>query len=149
MISTTLRAGLPPDPFEFLANEIRAGIVLHLDPDSFETHGGKFCGREGYRVQGCHFFLCASHGDGFGLWLPVFTNPGPGRIRVPAKGRRGHPKWLNGEAHIHTRQRWDAPVAAVVQAARDGGELSVPGRRNWADTSWLPPEFGSQARRGA
>lgn len=136
MTSSSFRPGSAPDPFQGLVREIKKGIVLHLDPDVLESCGGVPTGRPECRVRGVHFFVCVRHLDGFGMWMPLFSEPGICRVELPAAGRQGHFKWRTGTSHIHLKQAWSASDLAVVRAAHAGNELSRPGARNWADPVW-------------
>jgi hypothetical protein len=129
------RAGAHPDP---LAADIGPGLVLHLDPDTLEDEGATFTGAPENRVEDFHFFVCVSHWDGAGEWLPLFPRPGTGRIKLPAEGRNGHRKWTEGSSYYHRDQLWSASDAAVKAAAKAGGDLSKPGQLNRLDPALLP-----------
>ena len=134
--------------------EVAPGLVLHLDPDEFEAHTAVYSCAEEARVKGGHFFLCVAADECSGLWLPMFTNAGPGRFSVPVNGRTGHPKWTRGKFHFHRGQVWSGTHAAAVAAADAGGDMSAPGRRNRLSESstravasaltWLSPDEASQ-----
>jgi len=110
--------------------EIDVGLVLHLDPDVLEDEGAVYLCSPDLRVRGGHFFLCIAADDSNGEWIPLYENPGPGRVEVPADGRRGHPKWTCGTCHLHIDQIWQASHTAVARAALAGGDLSQAGARN-------------------
>lgn len=135
-MTVPFRPGCVPDPFDGLAREIKKGIVLHLDPESLRSGGGKSTGLPECSVRGVHFFVCISHAEQSGVWMPLFSEPGNDRVAVPTVGRRGHANWMLGTSHIHLKQAWFASDSAVVEAARAGNELSRPGKRNWADPAW-------------
>jgi len=111
-------------------DEIDLGVVLHLDPDELEACGAAYSCSEEARVTGGHFFLCIGADDSGGLWLPLYTNPGPGRTQLSTSGRMGHRNWTLGTFHYHLGQVWLATHHAVVRAAAAGGDMSAPGRRN-------------------
>jgi hypothetical protein len=112
------------------AHEIRDGIVLRLDPDELESRGGRCAGDPDYRVQGPHFFVCLAADTDAGNWLPLFSEPGPRREPVNKTTKVGPEGWRGCETFFHTEQVWQAPHAAVVEAAIAGGDLSQPDQRN-------------------
>src|SRR6266571_6872739 len=99
-----------------LPKDIRVGIVLHLDPDTLEKEDATYTCDEAAKVQGQHFFLCVKTGGSETEWLPLYTNPGPGRVELASEGRKGHSKWLDGHFHYHPAQIWKATRKAVVAA---------------------------------
>jgi hypothetical protein len=116
-------------------SEIKAGLVLHLDPDVLEVKGGTFTCKPVSRVQDGHFFVCLSTSDGEATtWLPLFSNPGDGREALALTGRTGYPKWTRGTFYWHHDQVWAAPHEAVIAAAKAGGDMSRAGARNFLRT---------------
>ena len=111
-------------------NEIRDGLVLRLDPDELESRGGRCASDPAYRVQGPHFFLCLAANEEGGNWLPLFPDPGPRRDIVDNATKVGPQGWRDSETFFHTEQVWQAPHAAIVEAAIVGGDLSRPDQRN-------------------
>ena len=127
-----------PSPPDLSLADLKAGLVLHLDPDVLESSGGTYgCAAE-QRVQGHHFFLCIEASGQTGRWLPVYSGPGIDRTKLPTRGRSGHPKWLNANAYYHVAQVWSAPCQAVIAAAIAGGDQSTKQKRNTLNTSLLP-----------
>lgn len=113
------------------------GLVLHLDPDTLLDHEATCSSPHPYRVNAPHFFVCVDvRGIDSACWVPLFSNPGPGRRRVPGGGRDGHPKWVDSIVHWHKWQMWCASNTSVRRAAADGWDQSRPGSRNT-----LPAEY--------
>lgn len=112
------------------ANEIRDGIVLRLDPDELESRGARCSSEAAYRVQGVHFFLCVATDGEVGNWVPLFPDPGPRRDILPNDHKIGPAGWRSSETYFHTEQVWQAPNAAVPEAAIAGGDLSEADARN-------------------
>src|ERR1043165_6193614 len=100
--------------------ELNFGLVLHLDPDVLEAHGATYSCDEKHRVKGHHFFVCTGADEETGLWLPLYSNTGIGRIKFPDEGRSGHPKWTEALCYYHPDQVWTAPHGAIVRAAEAG-----------------------------
>lgn len=112
------------------AHEIKDGLVLHLDSDELEASGGRCAENGSVRVQGSHFFVCIAADDRSGNWVPLFSAAGRFRDLVPNGEKSGHPKWCESTTYFHCRQVWQAPHAAVVEAAVAGGDRSPPSLRN-------------------
>ena len=106
------------------ARDIRDGLVLHLDSDELEASGGRCSENGSYRVQGSHFFVCIAADERSGNWVPLFSTAGPYRDLVPNEEKSGHPKWCESTTYFHCRQVWQAPHAAVIDAAVAGGDRS-------------------------
>jgi hypothetical protein len=118
--------------------EIDFGLVLHLDPEELEAQGGTYTCPKEFRVQGRHFFICIGADEESALWLPLYSSPGIGRDMLTSEGRSGHSKWTKATCHYHRGQVWTASHAAVVSAARAGGDMSEPGRRNLLSDEFVP-----------
>lgn len=72
------------------------------------------------------------------MWLPMLSKGGPGRIRISAEGRTGHPWWTGGTFHVHVKQVWTVPHDAGLiakSAAKDG---STPASPNLLSPVYLP-----------
>jgi hypothetical protein len=119
------------------SSEIVPGLVLHLDPDELERSGGSYSCAKPFRVQGGHFFVCLRVSRRTGRWLPLYTNDGPGRIRLIGS-RSGHPKWTGATTYYHTGQVWTADHVAIAVAALAGGDLSSPELRNMLSRADIP-----------
>ena len=100
-----------------LVADICVGMVLHLDPDRLEAEGGTYTCDAAAKVVGQHFFVCLEAGASVTRWLPLYTNPGPGREQLSHAGSSGHPKWINGAHYYHPAQVWVASRQAVANAA--------------------------------
>lgn len=122
-----------------MINEIAPGLVLHLDPDELEKHGGTYACAKHLRVRGGHFFLCLSVQGTAGRWAPMYSDdPRKERLAVSSEGRSGHWKWRDGTFYCHHSQIWLASHMAVELAAKAGGDRSMPGGRNVLDPNRLP-----------
>ncbi|MEM9173902.1 MAG: hypothetical protein AAGC67_01610 [Myxococcota bacterium] len=119
------------------ANEIRDGLVLRLDPDELESRGGRCTGEPAYRVQGPHFFLCLAANEDASNWVPLFPDPGPRRDLLDNANKLGPLGWRGSETFFHTEQVWQAPPAAVVEAAIIGGDLSQADQRNFVNDAGI------------
>ncbi|MBI2724917.1 MAG: hypothetical protein HYX42_01575 [Polaromonas sp.] len=120
-------------------DDIGMELVLLLRPDVLESAGGQYTCQKSFRVKGDHFFLCYEADDEIGNWLPLYSNPGFGRIAVSTQGRRGHPKWVEGVFYYDPKQIWTAKHSAVVAAANAAGDLSRAGNRNTIGEEHFPP----------
>jgi len=58
----------------------------------------------------------------------MFSHPGPGRLRIAASGRKGHPFWTQASFYVHRNQIWTLSFDMLVASAR--ADLSRPGNRN-------------------
>ncbi len=112
------------------AREIKDGLVLHLDSDELEASGGRCAENGSNRVEGSLFFVCIAADEHTGNWVPLFSGAGRFREPVPNAEKSGRPGWCEAITYFHTRQVWQAPHAAVVDAAIAGGDRSEPGERN-------------------
>lgn len=119
-------------------DEIDLGLILHLEPDHLEAGGGSYSCPAHMRVKGPHFFLCTAADEDVAVWLPLYSNPGIGRVELSREGRSGHPKWKNGTFYYHPDQVWGAPHAAAGNAAAAGGDLSAPDSRNFLSEDKIP-----------
>ncbi len=119
-------------------DEIVKGLVLHLCPDTLAENGGTYtCGPD-QRVRDGHFFICITTDSGSTSWLPLYSNEGVGRTKVPMNDRTGHPKWTTGTFYWHQDQVWHAPHSAVIAAAVAGKDKSSRTKRNMIEESALP-----------
>lgn len=118
--------------------ELVPGIVLHLDPETLMAERGSYTCSDEVRVQGGHFFVCLSMDGDVGSWLPLYSKPGVGRVKLTSDGRTGHPKWTDAPNYWHRDQVWTAPSSAVIAAAAAGGDMSRAGSRNLLDPHLLP-----------
>lgn len=116
------------------AEEIERGLVLRLDPDILHATGARTERRPGLHVQGVHYFVCCSRVPGVSLWVPAFSNPIVGRIKVGWKA--GDPAWIGRDSYVDLTQIWVAPDIAVTSAAR-GVDRTQRGYRNRASTAFL------------
>lgn len=82
------------------------------------------------RCRGVHAFVCAHANDRAGLWVPLFSRPGPGRFELPVAGRYGHPTWVYGVWHYHQEQAWVISHDLAADAARVAGDKSRPDSPN-------------------
>ncbi len=117
---------------EVLDSEFEVGLVLHLDPISLSNdHANVTCGEKG-RVEGPHFFVCVAHDQAKkrGLWMPVYSKNGPGRLTIAPAQKSGHPKWTDDLSYAHPGQVWDALDSTVQFAARAGRDASKQHHRN-------------------
>lgn len=103
--------------------------VLFMDPEALIGGGARvWCPDR--RCHGPHAFVCAHTGDRSGLWVPLYSRPGPGRFEIPVAGRYGHPKWVRGVWHYHEKQAWVVPHGVAADSARAAGDMSRPGSWN-------------------
>ncbi len=110
--------------------ELRPGLVLHLDPNALEQRGGQFTCSPSHRVKGGHFFILLVHEDDAWTMAPLYEEDRR-KARVPVgRDRSGHGKWTDGTFHVDRLQTWSAPPAAIIKAARAGDDRSAPGARN-------------------
>lgn len=125
-------------PDIYIPSDIKTGLVLHLDPQKLKAKGGKTSVSQELEVDGCHFFLCISVSEKTSRWVPLYKNPGHGRSEIPSVGRTGHPKWTTGKFHFHAGQVWEASPTAIMEAAKQGGDMSRNKSRNMLDENQVP-----------
>ena len=119
--------------------ELRPGLVLHLCPAELEAQGSAYTCPRKTRVRGRRFFLCVFVGTVDSLWLPLYGSAKTRhRILVHPEGRTGSEFWLRAELYWDVRQVWSAPLGAVPEAARAGGDNSTPLTRNRLEGEHLP-----------
>jgi hypothetical protein len=121
-----------------LISDISPGIVLHLDPDRLEAEGGTYSCAYSERVQGQHFFVCIETTVSKTRWLPLYTNDGPGRVRISNQGSTGHPKWTAGIHFYHPNQVWTATKESVANAAARAHDKTRRGSRNRVAAGHIP-----------
>ena len=121
-----------------LVVDICVGMVLHLDPDRLEAEGGTYTCDAAAKVVGQHFFVCLEAGASVTRWLPLYTNPGPGREQLSHAGSSGHPKWINGAHYYHPAQVWVASRQAVANAAARAHDKTRRGSRNMVGVAHVP-----------
>jgi hypothetical protein len=121
-----------------LSNELAPGLVLHLDPATLEQAGGQTAVHAGLKVQDSHFFLCLAEESGTWRLVPCYSALGPDRLPIEEANKSGHPKWTAGTTYFHPKQVWTANAGAIEAAAKAGGDMSRPGKRNWIDTTKTP-----------
>lgn len=122
----------------FTEIEIAPGLVMHLCPKTMLAKGGKVTCRPEFIVQGHHFFLVTHVGPKHCRLVPLYTDPGVGRIALSDQGRTGHSLWLNGKFHFHVEQVWDVSKAVAVLAAKAAHDQSRPGARNLLLVTHIP-----------
>ena len=105
--------------------DIKPGLILHLDPDTFEKEGATYTCAPQLRVRGGHFFLCISSSKDLSQWLPLYSEQGVGRKEIPRKGRTGDSKWTTASCFWHKDQVWTASGKAALAAAIAGGDMST------------------------
>ncbi len=123
---------------QFTEKEITPGLVMHLCPKTMLSKGGKVTCRPEFIVQGHHFFLVVESGPKRCRMLPLYTEPGVGRVEISTHGRTGHSMWTDGKFHFHTEQVWDVSKAVAVSAANAAHDQSWPGARNLLATEHIP-----------
>ena len=112
------------------ADELRAGLVLHLDPISLKQAGGHHYSPEGFRIPGDHYFLCVLIEGDDTYWVPLSSKPGELRLKVERSEKRGHPMWTQVDSYAIASQSWMAKASAIVEAATVANERSRRGARN-------------------
>ncbi len=108
-------------------HEVAPGLVLYINPAIMLQLGAEVGGRPECAVRGVHRFLCLAAGDP-SSWTPLFSNDGPLRVHVPARGRRGDLTWQSGNSYYHPHQIWAVPFPVLAAASALDG--TRPGLRN-------------------
>ena len=111
-------------------DEIKPGLVVHLDTTEVRTQGGSLTNAEllpaqDRAVTGPHQFLVVSVDDVSQscLAVPLFSNKTSGNRALARKKMSGsYPEWINGHYHFSQWQHWRIPLDAFVVASV--GELS-------------------------
>jgi hypothetical protein len=74
--------------------------------------------------------LCVDVSGDFGLWSEIYSNPGPRRVEIPRRFKRGHPRWRRRSTYIHLDTAWVIPhrvvtLASYAEASRFGSRNTV------------------------
>ena len=115
-----------PSNADVHVEHLEEGLVLFLHPGILLDHAALFSCPEVYRVRGEHPFVCVRLGEGWGIWVPLFSRPGTHRHELPRDTRRGQPRWATRRSFYHPRQSWRTSHASVVEAAAFAGESASP-----------------------
>ena len=111
---------------------------MHLSPKMLLGKGGTVTCAPERIVNEHHFFLVIAADAKRCRLVPLYTEPGGGRLTISDAGRTGHTKWTTGVCHYHPEQVWEASKQAVIQAAKAGNDQSSPGNRNLLDPTFVP-----------
>jgi hypothetical protein len=114
------------------------GLNLHLDPKTLLANGAAYTCDENLAVEDMHFFVCIEADHKEGVWVPLYSGPGIGRIEIVASTKSGHPKVTAGSSYCHSSQVWRASHKAVQLAARTGKDQSTAKEPNTVLTDHVP-----------
>ena len=116
--------------FDLCSDDLKPGLVLHLDPISLKQGGGQHYSPDGFRVPGDHYFLCVLVEEDESYWVPLSSKPGELRLKLERSEKRGHPTWTQSDTYAVASQFWRASSRAVIESARVANERSQRGNRN-------------------
>ncbi|WP_116140695.1 hypothetical protein [Trinickia diaoshuihuensis] len=120
--------------FHDYRDEIKAGLVLFLDPAEF---GDSEVSRGAVPVQGGHYFVCLGRsGTTLSRWFPVFSTNDGTKTSLPG-AKAGIDHWTRSESFYYRNQVWTLEDA-VVNAAAYADAATHQGLRN---SITLPPDF--------
>lgn len=120
-------------------DEVKPGLVVHLDTDILRAIGGSKTNAEKTNAQdravvGPHYFLILEVDTTLRqcLAVPLFSKPADGSERLDANLKSGEPdKWANEDSHFSKWQHWHIPMEAIP-AASENEESTRDSRRGYA-----------------
>lgn len=121
-----------------MAHTHRPGLVLHLASAQLLKFGANYTCEQALAVTDEHFFVCIEADTKGGAWVPLYSDPGPGRKLINSAAKQGHPKWTAGNTYYHPEQLWFASHKAVSVAAQKGKDKSSSNSPNTIAVPSLP-----------
>jgi hypothetical protein len=130
-----------------VSDEIRLGLVIHLDTDILRELGGcetnaEQSDIEDRAVHGPHYFLVVEVHDQLEVCtaVPLFSQSAPGSERLQEPLKAGYPdKWIGDDSYFSRWQHWRIPLRHV-EAASATDEADRQNRRTYAESK--PDELG-------
>jgi hypothetical protein len=122
-----------PVPIE----QIKPGLVMHLDTSILRTRGGSLTNAERAHGQdkavvGPHYFLIleVNPKDRTCLAVPLFSHPATGNEKLNEALKSGEPdRWRGQDSYFSRWQHWRIPLQAIPDASKD--EESTPVTRRY------------------
>ncbi len=116
-------------------HEVGRNRVVRPDPQVLLEHGAEPSTRPQLAVQGPHYFVCIGRCAVYSVWIPSYSRPSNGRIKLRRKD--GLRSWIEGESFVDAAQLWVIPDAALGPASIV--DVTRSGCRNFASTFFLFP----------
>src|SRR3954447_13311158 len=113
------------------ANEVRAGLVLRMDPLRLLDHGAEATTDGRGRIWTTHWFICIDRRGDVSDWIATSSKWSPGR--APVRRKWGQVAWVAAPTFADLYQVWTVPSFLGIRAAAAGIDPSGPGLRNFAN----------------
>ena len=126
-------------------DDVRRGLVLHLDPDILEREGAASNRHSQTRVRGLHWFVCLLVDRGDSIWTPLFSRPSSQRIEIPKAAKRGAFKWRSSTTYADPKQMWACSTAHILLAAETTDRSMEQCFQNVVDATALGKQLNSAA----
>ncbi len=121
-----------------MSHKHEPGLILHLDPDTLLKNGATYTCEADLAVKDHHFFVCIAADPKGGVWVPIYSVGGAGRVEIKAENKQGHAKVTSGSSYYHPAQAWRASHKAVQLAARAAKDQSTPKEPNMVLAAHVP-----------
>lgn len=135
---------------EIAEEDLSPGLVLYLNSDELKYRGvEEYSGSMDTFPSKNRPWICIRKVEDVGLWVPVMSNEGPGRIQVPEPNKMGNGSWKDKETWLHVQNYALIKDKDIIRVLTSHGSRDNILANRIKNPEWIFEKLGGAVERPA